>query len=169
MTQTQPQNQTQNQSQQTQNQRGGRTRAALVLDNGTEFQGFLFGAEPSGDVAGEVEFTTDMFGYERQLCLPDHSGKIVVFAAPQIGNVGWTGEGAGDGDTDIKASAVVIRDRSRIASNQKAQRTLEEELTAQNITGLWGVDTRSLVRVLAKAARNGETVRAQIIVNKQEA
>lgn len=146
-----------------------RTRVTLVLDNGEEFPGFLFGAEPAGEVSGEAVFTTDMFGYERQLCQQEHSGQILVFSTPQIGNVGWTGQGNGNGGTDITASAVVVRDLARIASNQKAQRTLEEELSAQSVTGLWGVDTRKLVRTLAAASREGKTIRAQIIVDKQEA
>ena len=110
-----------------------------------------------------------MFGYERELCEPERAGQILVFATPQIGNVGWTGEGAGEGRTDITATAVVVRDVSRIAANQKAQRTLEEELANQNIIGLWGVDTRKLVRALAQSARDGKTVTAQIVVDKNEA
>jgi len=146
-----------------------RTRATLVLDSGAEFPGFLFGAAPAHDLSGEVSFTTDMFGYERELCAPERSGHILVFATPQIGNVGWTGEGAGEGRTDITSSAVVIRDLARIASNQKAQRSLEEELTAQNITGLWGVDTRKLVRALAQAEHEGAAVSAKIVVKPHKA
>ena len=151
------------------NQYNQRTRATLVLDGGTEFPGFVFGATPTGEIAGELTFTTDMFGYERELCTPERAGQILVFATPQLGNVGWTGEGAGEGRTEITASALVIRDRSRIAANQEAQHTLEEELVKQNITGLWGVDTRKLVRVLADAGRNGTTVNAKIIVNQHKA
>ena len=151
------------------NQRPQRTRATLVLDSGAEFPGFIFGAVPADDLSGEVAFTTDMFGYERELCEPERAGQILVFATPQVGNVGWTGEGAGDGRTDITAAAVVVRDVSRIAANQKAQRTLEEELANQNITGLWGVDTRKLVHALAQSAREGATVTAQIVVEKHEA
>ena len=159
----------QSQNTQTTSSISNRTRANLVLDNGATFPGFLFGAAPAADIAGEVTFTTDMFGYEQQMCVPEHSGQILVFATPEIGNVGWTGQGAGEGKTDITVSAVIIRDLSRIASNHEAKRSLEEEMTAQNVTGLWGVDTRMLIRAIADATRKGETVRGQIIAEKQEA
>ena len=146
-----------------------RTRATLVLDDGSAFPGFIFGATPAeNEVAGEVAFTTDMFGYERELCEAERFGQILVFATPQVGNVGWTGEGA-SGSTDITAAAVIVRDLARIASNHNAQRTLAEELAAQGVTGLWGVDTRKLVRHLANAAREGKTVRGQVTVDKHEA
>lgn len=149
-----------------------RTRATLVLDDGSAFPGFIFGATPAADgtteIAGEVTFTIDMFGYERELCEAGRAGQILVFATPQVGNVGWTGEGAA-GSTDITAAAVIVRDLARIASNHNAQRTLAEELHAQGITGLWGVDTRKLVRHLAAAAREGKTVRGQVTVESQEA
>mgnify|MGYP002738664998 FL=1 len=113
-----------------------RTRATLVLDDGSAFPGFIFGATPAeNEVAGEVAFTTDMFGYERELCEAERAGQILVFATPQVGNVGWTGEGA-SGSTDITATAVIVRDLARIASNHNAQRTLAEELESQGITGL---------------------------------
>ena len=149
-----------------------RTRATLVLDDGSAFPGFIFGATPAADgtteIAGEVTFTTDMFGYERELCEAGRAGQILVFATPQVGNVGWTGEGAA-GSTDITAAAVIVRDLARIASNHNAQRALAEELHAQGITGLWGVDTRKLVRHLAAAVREGKTVRGHVAVEKQEA
>ena len=146
-----------------------RTRATLVLDDGSAFPGFIFGAMPAeNEVAGEVAFTTDMFGYERELCEAERAGQILVFATPQVGNVGWTGEGA-SGSTDITATAVIVRDLARIASNHNAQRTLAAELEAQGITGLWGVDTRKLVRHLAAAAREGKSVRGQVTVEKHTA
>ena len=146
-----------------------RTRATLVLDDGSAFPGFIFGATPAeNEVAGEVAFTTDMFGYERELCEAERAGQILVFATPQVGNVGWTGEGA-SGSTDITAAAVIVRDLARIASNHNAQRTLAAELEAQGITGLWGVDTRKLVRHLAAAAREGKSVRGQVTVEKHTA
>lgn len=154
------------------NQQPRRTRATLVLDDGSAFPGFVFGATPaandSAQVAGDVTFTTDMFGYEREMCEASRAGQILVFATPQIGNVGWTGQGA-DGSTDITTAAVIVRDVARIASNHNAKRSLAEELEQQGVTGLWGVDTRKLVRHLAQAAREGKTVRGHVDVEKQEA
>ncbi|MDK6492565.1 MULTISPECIES: carbamoyl-phosphate synthase domain-containing protein [Corynebacterium] len=146
-----------------------RTRAQLVLDTGEKFTGFVFGAAPEGDIEGDLKSIIDMFGYEREMCSADNDGKILVFATPHIGNVGWTGEGAGEGRTAITAKAVVIRDLARIASNQEAKHSLEEEMKAQGITGIWGVDTRRLVRHVSQAQHEGKSVRVQVIVEKQEA
>lgn len=146
-----------------------RTRAKLVLDSGEEFPGFIFGAAADTEIAGTVAFTTDMFGYERELCAPERDGQILVYATPQIGNVGWTGEGAGDGRTSVTVNAVVVRDLARTASNPKAKRSFEAELNEQEVTGIWGVDTRKLVRTVAAQQREGKTVRGAVVVDKQEA
>lgn len=146
-----------------------RTRAQLVLDTGETFTGLVFGAAPEGDIDGEAKNIIDMFGYEREMCAAENDGKILVFATPHIGNAGWTGEGAGEGQTTITAKAVIIRDLSRIASNQEAKHSLEDEMKSEGITGIWGVDTRRLVRHVAQAQREGKSVRVQVVVEKQEA
>ena len=61
-------------------------KAYLVLENGTVFQGFSFGAE--ADVIGEIVFTTAMTGYLETLTDPSYYGQIVVQTFPLIGNYG---------------------------------------------------------------------------------
>ena len=46
--------------------------ARLILEDGTQFEGYSFGAETS--VSGEVVFNTAMTGYPESLTDPSYSG-----------------------------------------------------------------------------------------------
>src|SRR5215469_7437911 len=61
-------------------------RAALVLADGTVFEGQAFGADAQG--VGEVCFNTAMTGYQEILSDPSYAGQIVAFTFPHIGIVG---------------------------------------------------------------------------------
>lgn len=129
---------------------GGRHPAALVLEDGRIHRGTAFGA--TGTTLGEAVFTTGMSGYQETLTDPSYYRQIVVSTAPQIGNTGWNdedGESLLDGRNGggrIWVSGLVIRDLSRRASNYRSERTLEDEMLAQGIVGIAGVDTRAVVR-----------------------
>ena len=60
--------------------------ARLILEDGTQFEGYSFGAETS--VSGEVVFNTAMTGYPESLTDPSYSGQILVSTYPLIGNYG---------------------------------------------------------------------------------
>lgn len=124
-----------------------RTKASLVLDDGTTYPGYLIGAHAGVDrVSGAVAVTTDMFGYQRQMTDPARDGQVLVFTTPQVGNVGWNVEDSANDEGRITPAAVVVRDLPRTTSNFRAARSLEEELKAQGVVGICGVDTRSLSR-----------------------
>ena len=61
-------------------------RAKLILDDGTEFCGWTFGA--AKNVSGEVVFNTAMTGYPESLTDPSYAGQILVMTYPLIGNYG---------------------------------------------------------------------------------
>lgn len=147
-----------------------RIPAVLVLADGTTFPGFAFGAVDGSGIQridGTCTHTVDMFGYQREMTEPEREGQILVFAAPQIGNVGWNSEdGAGDGS--ITAAAVVVRDVSRIPSNHRSERGLEEELRNQSVTGIRGVDTRKLVRHLSKTGPQQATITIENTASSEE-
>ena len=123
-----------------------RTPAALVLADGRIFRGRAFGAQ--GTTLGEAVFTTAMTGYQETMTDPSYHRQIVVATAPQIGNTGWNDEDGESRGDKIWVAGLVIRDLSRTVSNWRANRSLEEEMTAQNIIGIQGVDTRAIVRHL---------------------
>ncbi|AEK36860.1 glutamine-hydrolyzing carbamoyl-phosphate synthase small subunit [Corynebacterium variabile] len=123
-----------------------RTPAILVLADGRVFRGRAFGAQ--GTTLGEAVFTTAMTGYQETMTDPSYHRQIVVSTAPQIGNTGWNDEdGESHGDR-IWVAGLVIRDLSRTVSNWRADRSLAEEMEAQGIIGIQGVDTRAIVRHL---------------------
>ena len=118
--------------------------ALLVLEDGTIFRGRSLGAV--GETFGEAVFTTGMTGYQETLTDPSYYQQIVIQTAPHIGNTGINDED--DESSRIWVSGYVVRDPSRIYSNWRAKRTLDQELIKQKIVGIAGIDTRSLTRHL---------------------
>ncbi len=120
------------------------TPAVLALEDGRVFRGRRFGART--DAAGEVVFNTSMTGYQEILGDPSYAGQIVVMTYPQIGNYGIARE-----DFESRKpflAALVVKEPSRIASNWRHERTLDEYLAAHGVPGFCDFDTRALVRHL---------------------
>ena len=80
--------------------------AALVLEDGTVFEGRSVGAE--GFAFGEAVFTTSMSGYQEVATDPSFEGQIVCFTAPMVGNYGV--DEARNESRRAHAKAVVMRD-----------------------------------------------------------
>jgi carbamoyl-phosphate synthase small subunit len=118
--------------------------ALLVLEDGRVFRGRSYGAV--GETFGEAVFTTGMSGYQETLTDPSYHRQVVVQTAPHIGNYGVNADDAES--RQIWVAGYVVRDPSRIASNWRSERTLDEELEAQGIVGISDVDTRALTRHL---------------------
>ena len=118
--------------------------ALLVLEDGRSFRGQAYGAV--GETFGEAVFNTGMTGYQETLTDPSYHRQVVVMTAPQIGNTGVNDE---DAESDrIWVSGYVVRDPSRVASSWRSRRCLDDELVAQGVVGVSGVDTRALTRHL---------------------
>ncbi|WP_273654683.1 glutamine-hydrolyzing carbamoyl-phosphate synthase small subunit [Cellulomonas fimi] len=120
------------------------TDAVLVLEDGRTFAGQAYGA--TGRTLGEIVFNTGMTGYQETLTDPSYHRQIVVMTAPHIGNTGVNDEDPESGR--IWVAGYVVRDPARRSSSWRARRTLDEELDAQGIVGISGVDTRALTRHL---------------------
>ena len=121
-----------------------RVPAAYVLEDGRTFHGQAYGA--IGETFGEAVFNTGMTGYQETLTDPSYHRQVVTMTAPQIGNTGVNDED--QESSRIWVAGYVVRDPSRIASNWRSRRTLDEELRTQGIVGISGVDTRALTRHL---------------------
>ena len=123
----------------------GISEAALVLADGTVFEGEAFGAEaPNGVSHGEVVFNTVMTGYQEVLTDPSYAGQIITFTYPHIGNYGTNNT-----DRESRASfcrGVIVRDPARRASNYRSEEEFTAYLKANNISGIAGLDTRRLTR-----------------------
>ncbi|URN11564.1 glutamine-hydrolyzing carbamoyl-phosphate synthase small subunit [Streptomyces radiopugnans] len=124
--------------------KASRVPAVLVLEDGRTFRGHAYGAV--GETLGEAVFSTGMTGYQETLTDPSYHRQVVVMTAPHIGNTGVNDE---DPESRrIWVANYVVRDPARVPSSWRAVRTLDEELTAQGVVGISGVDTRALTRHL---------------------
>jgi carbamoyl-phosphate synthase small subunit len=123
---------------------GAAADALLGLEDGRSFAGTSYGAE--GETFGEAVFNTGMTGYQETLTDPSYYGQVVVQTAPHIGNTGINDEDMES--RQIWVAGYVVRDPARRPSNWRSRRSLDEELQAQGIVGISGVDTRALTRHL---------------------
>ncbi|MGI9049100.1 MAG: glutamine-hydrolyzing carbamoyl-phosphate synthase small subunit [Rubrobacteraceae bacterium] len=132
----------------------GRSRATVVLEDGTTFEGWSFAGGEAGEAAGEVVFTTSMVGYQETLTDPSYRGQILVFTYPLIGNYGVI---PGDEESrKVQAAAVLVREYTPYYSNWASQRSLAELLDETGVLGIEGLDTRALTRHLRdKGAMRG--------------
>jgi len=128
------------------------SKAILVLEDGRTFHGASFGAE--GETFGEMVFNTSMSGYQEILTDPSYAGQIVCMTYPLIGNYGVN-------ETDVESrrpwvEGFVVREASRIRSNWRSTKSLDDYLKENNIVGIEHIDTRALVRSI----RNKGAMRA---------
>src|SRR3954454_17548005 len=120
---------------------------ALVLADGSVFEGELFGAEPAGGIAsGEVVFNTVMSGYQEVVTDPSYAGQIITFTYPHIGNYGTNA-------TDFEPQrpfcrGVIVRQMARRHSNHRSAGALDEMLRLHGISAIAGIDTRRVTRIL---------------------
>ncbi|MCI9858044.1 glutamine-hydrolyzing carbamoyl-phosphate synthase small subunit [Microbacterium proteolyticum] len=119
-----------------------RDPAVLVLEDGTRYVGRAYGAR--GETFGEVVFATGMTGYQETITDPSYAGQIVLQTAPHIGNTGVNDE---DPESRrIWVAGYVVRDPSRMVSNWRANRSLDDALVEDGIVGISGIDTRAVTR-----------------------
>ncbi|MBT2399186.1 glutamine-hydrolyzing carbamoyl-phosphate synthase small subunit [Streptomyces sp. ISL-100] len=118
--------------------------AVLVLEDGRSFRGRAYGAV--GETFGEAVFNTGMTGYQETLTDPSYHRQVVVMTAPHVGNTGVNDED--DESKQIWVAGFVVRDPARIPSNWRSRRSLDDQLVAQGIVGISGIDTRALTRHL---------------------
>jgi carbamoyl-phosphate synthase small subunit len=118
--------------------------AVLVLEDGRTFRGRAYGAV--GTTFGEAVFSTGMTGYQETLTDPSYHRQIVVMTAPHVGNTGINDE---DPESRrIWVAGYAVRDPARTPSSWRSRRSLHEELAAQGVVGIQGIDTRALTRHL---------------------
>jgi carbamoyl-phosphate synthase small subunit len=132
---------------------GGAVRpvaAALVLADGTVFEGEAIGSFPDDGIAhGEVVFNTALSGYQEIVTDPSYAGQVITFTYPHIGNYGVNG----DDDESVAPACrgVVVRDLARRASSWRATERLDGFLRRHRIPGIAGIDTRRLTRHIREA------------------
>lgn len=128
------------------------TPALLVLEDGTSYQGWSFGA--TGTAIGEVVFNTAMTGYQEVTTDPSYRGQIVTFTYPELGNTGVNPEDEESAHPQIRGA--IARNISRRPSNWRSTQSFPDYLKEHNIPGIYGIDTRALTRKIRSiGAMNG--------------
>ncbi len=121
-----------------------RENAILVLSDGTLMEGKSFGYR--GTVFGEMVFNTGITGYQEVLTDPSYFGQLITFTFPEIGN---TGVNHCDQESDSPcAKGIVTRRFSSQPSNWRSEKSFENWLIDEKVVGVFGIDTRALVRIL---------------------
>lgn len=118
----------------------------LVLENGQVFEGVGFGSLT--DAVAEIICNTAVVGYQEIISDPTNTAKIVCMTYPLIGNYGLTDE-----DYESKhicTKGLVVREYNEIPSNFRYTRTLEEVMDENNVSGIQGIDTRELMKIVQK-------------------
>ena len=136
---------------------GADMKAFLILEDGTVFEGKHIGSDK--DMISEIVFNTSMTGYLEVLTDPSYAGQAVVMTYPLIGNYGVTP------DMESKKAwpdGYIVRELSRMPSNFRCEKTLQEFLKEQDIPGIADVDTRALTQVL----REKGTMNGMITINE---
>ena len=114
----------------------------LIMEDGTEYLGFGFGADR--EAVCEIVFNTSMAGYQEIISDPSYTDQAIVMSYPLIGNYGITDE---DFESKmINLGALIVREINESPSNFRFTRTLSELLEDSEVPGIYGVDTRKLVR-----------------------
>jgi len=125
--------------------------AKLVLSNGITFSGYSFGAK--GSTVGEIVFNTGMTGYQEVITDPSYFGQILTFTYPEIGNTGINFE---DSESEHSIKGLIVRNYSNNNSNWRSKLNFNQWLIDNKIIGLYGVDTRALVKILrSNGSMNG--------------
>ena len=126
--------------------------AYLILEDGTVFTGTSIGVQK--EIISEIVFNTSMAGYLEVLTDPSYAGQAVCMTYPLIGNYGVCME-----DMESRQpwpDGFIVRELSRIPSNFRCDKTIQEFLTENGVPGIDGIDTRALTKILReKGTMNG--------------
>ncbi len=122
-------------------------KAVLLLADGTLFHGKALGK--IGTNGGEICFNTGMTGYQEVYTDPSYSGQVIVNTNSHIGNYGVMPNIESE-SSKIQISGMVCNEFSPIASRQTTEISLQEFFENEGIVGIYGVDTRALVRHMRK-------------------
>ncbi|KAK2889896.1 CAD protein [Channa argus] len=141
--------------------------ATLFLEDGTTFEGRLFGANVSA--SGEVVFQTGMVGYPEALTDPSYHGQLLTLTYPLVGNYGVPKDEEGEfglskwfESSKIHAAALIIGELSEDPSHWSSAKSLDQWLKEEGVPGLQGIDTRCLTRKI----REKGTMLGKLVVNR---
>lgn len=118
--------------------------AALVFPDGSCVYGYGIGKKSIS--TGEICFNTAITGYQEILTDPSYLGQIITFTFPHIGNVGTNNDDIES--LEPKACGLIIREPVTNPSNYRYKSHLNDWLIEKNLTGISGVDTRQITKII---------------------
>ena len=138
------------------------------------FSGTLFGnldINKDKKIVGEVVFQTGMVGYPESLTDPSYRNQILVLTYPLIGSYGVPNETDSDRfgiplnveSSEVHVKALVVGEYINTPSHHQSAETLEKYLKRHAVTGIQGIDTRRLTKLI----REHGTLRGTIYAGKE--
>lgn len=139
-------------------------KAIFALADGRVFRGVAFGARR--DALGEVVFNTGMCGYQEILTDPSYAGQFVALTAAEVGNYGINRE-----DVESRGlflSGLVVNDLTP-PSNWRSEKSLDEYLAENGVSGIYGVDVRALTLHIRKHGNQKACLCTTATMSEEEA
>ena len=137
------------------------TRAYLVLEDGTTYQGTSFGYSKTeaGGQDGEVVFNTGMAGYPETLTDPSYRGQILVSTFPLVGNYGIPDFDAMDEhglraffeSDDVHVRGLIVGEHQEQPSHHTVLQELGTWLSDHKVPAISGIDTRALTQKIRES------------------
>lgn len=151
--------------------RPNNTKARLILQDGSIFEGIGFGYPTN--ISGEIVFNTGMVGYTETLTDPSYKGQILCFTYPSIGNYGVPSMDNLDEfglpkyfESDrIQTNGIIVNNLSNVSSHWTCVRTLDQWMYEERIPGITNVDTRELT----KKIRSHGVMNGKLVMDESEA
>ncbi|WP_185853095.1 glutamine-hydrolyzing carbamoyl-phosphate synthase small subunit [Blattabacterium cuenoti] len=143
-------------------------RAILMLEDGTRYEGYHFGATISS--SGEVVFNTAMTGYTESMTDPSYRGQILTYTYPIIGNYGIPSSPCKESISEfyesdrIQVSGLIISYYSNRPHHWNMSLSLSDWLSKNGVPGLSGIDTRFIAKKLRK---NGGSMLGKILMENE--
>ena len=116
----------------------------IITETGQEYYGYGFGS--NSERICELVFNTSMAGYQEIISDPSYTYQAIVMSYPLIGNYGLADD---DYESDmISAGALIVHEYNDKPSNFRSTATLSEIMERNDVPGIYGIDTRQLVRFI---------------------
>lgn len=141
------------------------TTGYLILENGSIFQGKIFGYDNFETNYGELVFQTGMVGYVESMTDPSYKNQMLVLTYPLIGNYGVPSSEIDNNNIKlfyesdkISISSLIVSKYENKPSHWQCNKDINTWMKESGVPGLYDIDTRQLV----KEIRSHGTLKAVI-------